>query len=115
MKASVASRLKSMLRLRMPRIKLAFARGDADSGSDVDVLAVRPPRLPRNDDTWTDSLGSWADRATRVVGNPVNLIEATSEELPALLRRKGPSVWQDAAREGVVLIGSALTDVASAA
>lgn len=93
----------------------SFARGDADSGSDVDVLAVRPPRLPRNDDTWTDSLGSWADRATRVVGNPVNLIEATSEELPALLRRKGPSVWQDAAREGVVLIGSALTDVASAA
>jgi hypothetical protein len=71
--------------------------------------------LPSDDDSWTDSLGSWADRATRVVGNPVNLIETTSEELPALLGRKGPSVWRDAAREGVVLIGSALTDVASAA
>lgn len=93
----------------------SFARGEADSASDLDVLAVRPPRLPSSDDGWTDSLGSWADRATRVVGNPVNLIEATSEELPALLRRKGPSVWRDAAIEGLILTGSPLTDLASVA
>ena len=93
----------------------SFARGEADSASDLDVLAVRPPGLPGDDDGWTDSLGSWADQATRVVGNPVNLIEATSEELPTLLRRKGPSIWRDAATEGIVIAGSALTDVASVA
>jgi predicted nucleotidyltransferase len=93
----------------------SFARGEADSGSDLDVLAVRPPGLPIDDDEWTDSLGSWADRATRVVGNSVNLVEATSEEIPGLLRRKDPSVWRDAAREGVVLMGSPLTDLSSVA
>jgi hypothetical protein len=49
------------------------------------------------------------------VGNAVNLVEATSEEIPALLRRKGPSVWRDAAGEGVVLVGSPLIDLASVA
>jgi predicted nucleotidyltransferase len=93
----------------------SFARGEADSTSDIDVLAVRPPGLPIEDDGWTDSLGSWADRATRVVGNPVNLVEATTEEIPALLRREGRSVWRDAAREGVVLIGSPLTNLATVA
>jgi len=93
----------------------SFVRGEADSASDLDVIAVRPPGLPSDDDGWTDSLGSWADRATRVVGNPVNLVEATSEELPALLRREGPPVWRDAATEGVVLIGSPLIDLASVA
>jgi predicted nucleotidyltransferase len=93
----------------------SFARGEADSASDLDVLAVRPPGLPIDDDGWTDSLGLWADRASRVVGNAVNLVEATSEEIPALLRRKGPSVWRDAAGEGVVLVGSPLIDLASVA
>ena len=93
----------------------SFARGEAHLGSDLDVLVVRPPGLPGDDDSWTDSLGSWADRASRVVGNPVNLVEASSEELPALLRREGPSVWRNAATEGVVLIGSPLTDMASVA
>jgi predicted nucleotidyltransferase len=93
----------------------SFARCEADSTSDLDVLAVRPPGLPIDDDGWTDSLGLWADRATRVVGNSVNLVETTIEEIPALLRRKDPSVWRDAAREGVVLIGSPLTDLSSVA
>jgi predicted nucleotidyltransferase len=93
----------------------SFARGEASPGSDIDVLAVRPVGLPGDADNWTDSLGRWADQATRAVGNPVNLIEAAAEEIPALLRRKGPSVWQDAARDGIVLAGSPLADLAKAA
>ena len=93
----------------------SFARGEADSASDLDVLAVRPPGVPIHDDGWTDSLGSWADLVSRVVGNSVNLVEASSEEIAALLRREGPSVWRDAAREGIVLIGSRITDLASVA
>lgn len=93
----------------------SFARGEADPASDLDVIAVRPPGLPSDDDGWTDSLGSWIDRTTRVVGNPVNLVEVSSEELPGLFRREGTSLWRDAATEGVVLIGSPLTDMASVA
>lgn len=93
----------------------SFARGEASPESDIDVLAVRPAGLSGDADNWTDSVGQWAERATRVVGNPVNLIEAAVEEIPALLGGKGSSVWQDAAREGIVLTGSTLAELAKAA
>lgn len=93
----------------------SFARGEAGSDSDIDVLAVRPAGLATDADEWTDSLGRWADQATRVIGNPVNLIEAAAEEIPSLLRRRSPSVWSDAATEGIVLAGSPLADLAKAA
>jgi predicted nucleotidyltransferase len=92
----------------------SFARGEAGTTSDVDVLAVRP--LAGNaDDSWTDSLGQWADMATRVLGNPVNLVEASVEELPGLLTRQAPSLWADVAVEGIVLVGRKLSDLAPAA
>lgn len=94
----------------------SFARGDADPDSDIDVLAVRPPGLSSvADDDWVDSLGRWADTATRTVGNPVNLIELEAREVAGLLARRGPSVWHDAARDGVVLAGYRLTEVGRAA
>ncbi|MHB8505890.1 MAG: nucleotidyltransferase domain-containing protein [Acidimicrobiales bacterium] len=94
----------------------SFARGDAGPDSDVDVLAVRPPALRYGaDDDWVDSLGRWADQATRAIGNPVNLVEVEAAELPGLLARPAPSVWHDATRDGVVVAGSPLTEMAGAA
>jgi len=94
----------------------SLARGEAGVDSDVDVLAVRPPAVTGDDlDAWTDSLGRWADRATRALGNPVNLVEASTEEVPDLLEQKAPSVWSDIAAEGLVLVGSSLTDLTAAA
>ncbi|MGH3283014.1 MAG: hypothetical protein ACRDNW_28340, partial [Trebonia sp.] len=90
-------------------------RGKAGSGSDVDVLAVRPPGLARDDDGWTDSLGTWADRARRIVGNPINLIEVSAEELPELLGRPAPSLWSEIATEGVLLLGAPVDTVGVAA
>lgn len=90
----------------------SFARGEAGPGSDVDVLAVRPPELTYGaDGEWVDSLGRWADQATRAIGNPVNLVEVEVAELPGLLSGPGPSVWHDAARDGVVIAGAPLTEV----
>jgi predicted nucleotidyltransferase len=93
----------------------SFARGEAGAESDVDVLAVRPAGLPSKCDEWTDSLGVWADKATSALGNPVNVIEASVGELPGLLRRRGPSVWREAASDGIVIAGAPLRDLVSVA
>lgn len=93
----------------------SFARGEADAESDLDVLAVRPRGLARDNDEWTDSLWSWTAAATRAVGNPVNVVEAAEEEISGLLRRPGPTVWTDIVRDGIVLVGSRLERLAEAA
>jgi hypothetical protein len=88
--------------------------GDA-GGSDIDVLAVRPAVLTDDDlDAWTDSLGRWADQASRALGNPVNLVEASTEEVPASLEQKAASMWSDIAAEGLVLAGSSLAHLVAA-
>ena len=92
----------------------SFARGEARSGSDIDVLAVRAAAVGPDDEMWSDGLGRWSESASRIAGNPVRVVAAGTEELPRLLRRPG-SVWRSAASEGIVLIGASLTDVAAAA
>jgi predicted nucleotidyltransferase len=91
----------------------SFARGDAGAHSDVDVLAIRPPAATRHGlDSWTDSLGRWADRASRALGNPV---EASADEIPALLKQRAPSMWSGIVAEGLVLVGLNVADLATAA
>jgi predicted nucleotidyltransferase len=86
----------------------SFARGEARERSDIDVLAVRGPGVRIDNDNWTDTLHGWADRATRLAGNPVNLLDESCEDMPRLLSRPG-SVWDDAVRDGVLLAGVPLT------
>ncbi len=94
----------------------SFARGEAGVRSDVDVLAVRPPALGGDDlDAWTGSLGRWADRASSALGNPVNAVEASMEEIPDLLQEEASSVWADICAEGLVIAGSSLAELAGAA
>jgi len=92
----------------------SFARGDALSDSDIDVLAVRAAAVSPDVERWSDSLGCWAESASRIAGNPVRVVAAGIEELPRLLRRRG-TVWRSAASEGIVLIGASLTELATAA
>jgi len=83
----------------------SFVRGEAHENSDIDVLVVPPPDAQDDGVQWTAALGQWSDRAARIAGNPVNLLEATVEELPRLVRRqRGP--WRTIVEEGVVLIGT---------
>jgi predicted nucleotidyltransferase len=85
----------------------SFVRGEAVEESDLDVLAIRPRGVSAHDDGWTDSLGRWQDRARRIVGNSVNLLELSSEELGDRRIRRGP-LWQSITEEGVVLAGTRL-------
>jgi len=92
----------------------SVARGEAHRGSDLDVLAVRPSSVDYDDDSWAEALISWCERAREIVGRPVQMMEANEPEVPELLRRSGPSVWQAIASEGIVLAGSPLGELASA-
>ena len=83
----------------------SFARGEAHEGSDVDVLVVPPPTAHAESDRWTAALGRWSDRAARIAGNPVNLVEVTAAELPRLVRRER-APWRTILAEAVVLIGA---------
>ena len=92
----------------------SFARGQADTESDLDVLAVRSSQVAADDNEWIDSLGRWEADARKIVGNPVNMMVVSFDEVPALLRRRsGP--WQTIAREGIPLLGSPLSALASVA
>jgi predicted nucleotidyltransferase len=92
----------------------SFAAGAARADSDLDVLAVRPEGVAPDERLWLDSLGRWRDRATRIAGNPVKLMEVSTEEAPRLLSRPG-SVWEAIGREGVLLAGTHLREVGKAA
>jgi predicted nucleotidyltransferase len=92
----------------------SFARGDADEDSDIDVLAVRARGVALDDHSWTDTLRHWADRSTRLAGNTVNLLDESIEDLPRPVGRRG-SVWDQAMRDGILLAGTPLVDLARAA
>ena len=85
----------------------SFARHETIATSDLDVLAIRAKGVPADDNDWIDALGTWERVARRIVGNPVNMMVVSADEVPALLRRRsGP--WRTIANEGVILMGRPL-------
>ena len=86
----------------------SFARGEADSQSDLDVVVVRPVDVDQDDEPWTTAVEQWRLGARRLTGNAVEVIEVGETEIGRLLRRKA-TIWRDVAREGVVAFGSDLT------
>jgi predicted nucleotidyltransferase len=81
----------------------SFARGTDDAESDLDVLAVRSDEVEPDDPSWLDSFGDWQDSARMVVGNPVNVIETSRHELPALARTR--SLWRTIVDDAITLAG----------
>jgi hypothetical protein len=58
---------------------------------------------------WPDSIGRWVERATAVVGNPVNLVDLGEDELQT---DRKPTGWLgQAAKEGVTLVGRPLAEL----
>lgn len=91
----------------------SFARGEADAESDIDVVFVRPDGVDDSDEAWADSVEQWRSRIHRVSGNPVEILEVGSEEVRARLSSRQP-VWRDIRREGIVVHGRALNELAEA-
>jgi predicted nucleotidyltransferase len=89
----------------------SFARGEADAASDIDTVFVRPVGVDESDEAWADSVEQWRSQIHRISGNPVEVLEVGSEVVGARLSSRQP-VWRDIRREGIVVHGRGLDELA---
>ena len=89
----------------------SFARGEADADSDIDAVFIRPVGVDESDEAWWASVEQWRSQIHRVSGNPVEVLEVGSEEIGARLSSR-QAVWRDIRREGIVVHGRSLNELA---
>ncbi len=89
----------------------SFARGEAGAESDIDTVFVRPVGVDESDEAWSASVEQWRSQIHRVSGNPVDVLEIGSDEIGARLSSRQP-VWRDIRREGIVVHGRVLSELA---
>jgi len=89
----------------------SFARGEAGRDSDLDVVFVRPGGVDEDDARWAASIEQWRTTVRAITGNPVELLEVGTEEAASRLA-SGRQVWLDIRRDGRVVHGLALDELA---
>lgn len=109
----VVERLRSEARRLTPQplsmmLFGSFARGEADSDSDIDVLVVPPGEV--DDDQWINAMDSWTDEARAVSGNPVRILEVGAHELADHFGEPR-GVWRSIVEDGVHLTGTPIRDL----
>jgi predicted nucleotidyltransferase len=119
--ALAALRLQLFERLRetirawnvSPAVAAVFgsvARGDANAGSDLDILVIRPAAVEADDEAWRDQVMALEESASSWTGNDARSLEYSETELPRL-RAEEPLI-AEIASEGVALAGD-LRDLVS--
>ena len=88
----------------------SFARREADTHSDIDVVIVRPTEIDEDDDEWLDSLDTWRRAVRRLSGNVVEVLEVSTDEAGTKLRGRS-QVWTDIRRDGQVVHGLSLDEL----
>lgn len=88
----------------------SFARGEADIGSDIDTVLVRPTGVDESDDSWAASVEQWRASVRRASGNRVEVLEVGSDEVAALLMGRR-QVWRDIRRDGLVVHGLTMDEL----
>lgn len=91
----------------------SFARGEAGRDSDLDVVFVRPPGVGEDDDRWAASIEQWRTTVRALTGNPVEVLEVGSDEATSRFA-SGRQVWRDIRRDGRVVHGLSLNELAGA-
>ena len=87
----------------------SFARSEAVAESDIDVLAVRSPDA--DSEQWAASLSTFATRARRLAGNPVQILDYDLDELrrrAGSRARVGKDFWDTLRRDSIVLAGTSV-------
>ncbi len=88
----------------------SFARGEAGTDSDIDVVVVRPAAIEDDDDAWGESLEAWRRDMGRLTGNPVEVLEVSAVE--AATKAAGRSQgWADIRRDGRVVHGLGIDEL----
>ena len=80
------------------------ARGDGDTGSDIDLLLVRRPDVDEEDEAWRDQVHALVVAVRRWTGNPVSLAELSSDDA-ARLGSDRPPIATDLRNDAVDLAG----------
>ncbi len=80
----------------------SFARADGDTGSDVDLIVVRPVGTHATEPSWRAQLGALSESILRWSGNHVGLAEIAERELPHLGKRR-PPVVAELLRDAIVV------------
>ncbi len=83
----------------------SFARGDGGTGSDVDVLVVRPDHLEADDREWTAQVDRFASAVRGWTGNPCSVVDWSEAEL-AELTVAGERLLDELRRDGIALVGA---------
>lgn len=91
----------------------SWARGEAHSGSDVDVLIVLPPGIEdaTEEDDYREQIAQWCAYAGRVAGLPVSPLVLGAQDV---VDRDG-TLWDSVRRDAVALAGADVRMVLSAA
>ena len=89
----------------------SLAQGTAQAESDIDVLVVRPDSVDDDDHRWHAALENWRLQARRLTGNPIEIIEVAACDTSRLLRSRRP-LWADIRRQGIVVHGQTLDELA---
>jgi len=88
----------------------SFARGEADIGSDIDTVLVRPAGVDESDESWWEAIEQWRTSVRRTSGNQVEVLEVGSDEVTALLNSRR-QVWRDIRRDGLIVHGLSLVEL----
>ena len=80
------------------------ARGDGDTGSDIDLLVVRPGDVDEEDTAWRAQLEALGESVHAWTGNHAGIAELGEAEL-ANLRRKPPPILSHLRADGIDLAG----------
>jgi DNA-binding transcriptional ArsR family regulator len=80
------------------------ARADGDTGSDIDLLIVRPTDVDAEDPAWRSQLDALGEHVYAWTGNTAGIIELDGADL-VRLRRDPPAVLGDVEADGIDLAG----------
>lgn len=86
------------------------ARGDGDTGSDIDVFVIRREGIDHQDPHWREQLDLLTWQVERWTGNPARIAEVGQAEV-ALLRKDRPALADELRADAISLAGSELSDV----
>jgi biotin operon repressor len=96
-----------------PRYALIFgsaARADGDTGSDIDLLLVRPNEVDEQDEHWRDQVSRLANDVFAWTGNHAAPVEVPKSELSGLSASR-PAVWDEIRRDAAHLFGAPVQEL----